>query len=659
MDKYIIGIDVGGTSIKAGVVTMQGNIVGTLNVPTNSGKQAEIIVEETCSGLTTMLQKKKIIRNDVMGIGIGTPGALDLEKGIILKSPNLPSWDGFKIRDTFSEGMGGLPAALDNDANAAALGEFYFGAGKDCLNLIVLTLGTGLGGGVIVNGEILHGNNGIAGELGHITVDANDDFRCGCGNTGCFEGYVGVKGIIRRANEALHTFTTSSLKEYQPELTPKIIYEEALKGDTCAIKILSDTGRYLGIAIASYINIFNPARIILTGGVANSQEFFMPALKQEIAKRAFPTGVDNVEIIISKRVETAGILGAASVYLAKEDKQFSKDINRIHIKSNESQYILSLHIGATGTQSAIIKTQGEKIPIVREISCSPQGTTRAEIIDIAYKQALKTLETSGIERSLILGTGISTPGQVDVAQKIIYSSPHLEWAKVKIYDEFEGLPNPILIDNDADASALAELLFGRGKNTDNFLCLIICTGIGAGLVIDRKIYRGFKGLAGEVGHQSINFEGDTCQCGNTGCLEVYASGRSLVEKMKAYILGGEKTSLIPKINNLNYLDICNAAEEGDQLSISLLKDMGKYLGIGIANILNIISPDKLIISGRLSRAYQFFKDQITTEIKARAFPLVAEKILSLELSNFGDDVDLISAAATFLYQYHEKLIDRS
>ncbi len=315
----------------------------------------------------------------------------------------------------------------------------------------------------------------------------------------------------------------------------------------------------------------------------------------------------------------------------------------------KKEYILSIHIGVIRAQSAIIKISNNQLEIVNRSIIKRQNTSKQQIINIVNKQVEDLINESKIDRDQIIGTGISSAGPVDIQRKQILFLPNLEMNSFDIEKDFKNLPGPIFIDNDANSVALAELKFGKGRGINNFISVIISTGIGAGIVINNKIYRGSTGTAGEIGHQIINYGGAPCHCGTNGCWEAYASGRAVVERMQRQISLGQSqnSDLISKKDELTYIDICNAADQQDSLSKDILTENGKYIGIGLANLINIFDPDRIILCGGLARAYKYFEEKLRFEI-ANIMPT---KPSSIEVTNFGDDAILMGAATTFIYQY--------
>jgi glucokinase len=249
----------------------------------------------------------------MLGIGIGVPGLIRLEEGVIAKAPNLPGWEDFPLRDELERELQ-CPVVLENDANAAALGEVWMGAGHDVEDLVLLTLGTGIGGGIISQGRILHGYLGMAGELGHITVEPHSGIRCGCGNFGCVEVHASATAIARMGEEAVSLGSSralAALKEEHGALDALLVERAAREGDPEAIKIYERMGCWLGRALANLINIFNFPLYLLAGGVVGGWKLFAPAMFQEIEQRSLTYRESDTRVKKAKLGNKAGLFGAA------------------------------------------------------------------------------------------------------------------------------------------------------------------------------------------------------------------------------------------------------------------------------------------------------------------------------------------------------------
>lgn len=321
MKKVAIGVDVGGTKINAVAIDETGKILAKVVAPTNASKGKTVAIRNILSvikQIITLAQNKNL---HPTGIGIGAPGPLNPETGIIIKAPNLPGWKNVPLRNIISAHTN-LPVVLENDANAAALGEYYFGAGKNAKVMLLLTLGTGVGGGIIIDGKIFSGANFIGAELGH-TIIKYDGLKCPCGNYGCLEAYVSAPAIVRRAQTAQgkKTALIKMTNKRLTGLTAKMIYEAAKKGDRFSQNIMRETGQLLGIGITTLANIFNPELVIIGGGVSQAGNMILSTARQEVRRRAMPGIARTLSILHAKLGEEAGAIGAACLILFNASKQ--------------------------------------------------------------------------------------------------------------------------------------------------------------------------------------------------------------------------------------------------------------------------------------------------------------------------------------------------
>jgi glucokinase len=318
--RYIVGVDLGGTNIVAAALPEDGSAThGFRSDLTRSAEGANAVVDRIVTMIDTVIEETiratGAKRSDFAGVGVGAPGPLDRELGIVITTPNL-GWTNFPLRDVIGERVG-LHATLDNDANCATLGEWWLGAARGGRNVVGMTIGTGIGGGLILNGQLYHGSSDVAGEIGHSTIDITGR-RCKCGNYGCLEAYASGPSIADRAREALGSDTDSLLYtlvhgELQ-RLTAAIVYEAARKGDEVGIEVVRETARFLGAGIANLLNIFNPDVVVLAGGVTQAGDTLFAPLRREVRKRAFPTAVEGCRIVPGSLPGTAGIVGAVATF---------------------------------------------------------------------------------------------------------------------------------------------------------------------------------------------------------------------------------------------------------------------------------------------------------------------------------------------------------
>ncbi len=318
-----VGVDLGGTNIVVGAMSDDGSRqYGMHSEPTRSDEGADRVIERMAemveTTITTAMRETGAERSAFKGVGIGAPGPLDREKGIVKVAPNL-KWVDVPLRDKMSA-LTGLPAAIDNDANCATYGEWWIGAARGGRNVVGLTIGTGIGGGLILDGMLYHGSSDMAGELGHITIDQNGR-RCGCGNYGCLEAYASGPAIADRAREALDLETDSILPDLvqgdRARITAQTVYDAASQGDLIARDVVRDTARFLGIGVANLLNIFNPDVVVIAGGVTQAGDALFEPLRAEVRRRAFRAAVDACRIVPGELPGNAGVIGAAAAFRAQ------------------------------------------------------------------------------------------------------------------------------------------------------------------------------------------------------------------------------------------------------------------------------------------------------------------------------------------------------
>jgi len=313
---FFVGLDVGGTNIKIGVVDDAGQTLAYQSLRTEQDKGAEDACVRMAAVVRRLLDENNINANDVVRAGIATPGPMDIAKGMILRPGNLPGWWDFPIRDRMSHHLG-VPVTFANDANAAAYGEFWSGAGKQYHSLVLLTLGTGIGGGIVLNGKVWHGADDIAAELGHVSI-CYAGRRCNCGTIGCVEAYASATAVVKRTQEALRQGARSALAKGGKLDLSKVAKEDkcghiflaAKRGDAFARKIVADTIVYLATAMASLVNTFNPDMIVLYGGMTKAGSQLFGPLRKEVAKRCFKVGAHRCKIVPSK-LGAHAVIGSA------------------------------------------------------------------------------------------------------------------------------------------------------------------------------------------------------------------------------------------------------------------------------------------------------------------------------------------------------------
>jgi len=319
--QYIIGVDLGGTNIVVGAMSADGKQHFAMrSIPTNPEVGAEGVADRIVGLIEGVIldtiAETNSSRRDVLGVGVGAPGPLDREKGLVVVAPNL-GWRNFPLRDSIGERLR-LPVTLDNDANCATVGEWWQGAARGGTNVVGMTIGTGIGGGVIIDGKLFHGASDVAGEIGHTTIDLNGR-HCKCGNYGCLEAYASGPAIATRAREVLVREETASLLPSLvggklDSITAETVYKAAQQGDAVASEIVRDTARYLGAGIANLLNILNADVVVVAGGVTQAGDALFVPLRAEVRRRAFRPAVDATRIVAGELPGTAGVVGAVATF---------------------------------------------------------------------------------------------------------------------------------------------------------------------------------------------------------------------------------------------------------------------------------------------------------------------------------------------------------
>jgi len=309
MRDFAIGVDVGGTNLRVAAIDSSGEVLEKIRLSTEVEAGRDAVLDEMCRSVTDL--RERLASTRLAGIGFGVPGLIYMDEGKIRESPNLPGWNDYPIRDEIEERLR-TRVFLENDANAAALGEKWMGLGRDVDSLAMLTLGTGVGGGVVISGRVWHGMLGMAGELGHITADPAGP-RCGCGNLGCLEAIASATGIARMAREAIDQGRAPKLAAMAGtrELSSALVYEASMEGDSGAREVFERAGRALGIVLADLVNIFNFPLYVITGGVVKAWDLFAPTMMKEVEWRSFVYRAGGTRIAASELGAEAGLYGAA------------------------------------------------------------------------------------------------------------------------------------------------------------------------------------------------------------------------------------------------------------------------------------------------------------------------------------------------------------
>lgn len=315
--RYVVGIDIGGTNLVVGTVREDGaEVVGLVSEPTLPEQGPDAVIARIVRLARASMAEAG--DREIAGVGIGAPGPLDTKRGLVLLTPNL-GWVNLPLRDRLGQALA-LPAELDNDANCAILGEWWQGAARGADVVVGLTIGTGIGGGIVLGGRIFHGASDVAGEIGHMTIDSTGR-RCKCGNYGCLEAYASGPAIAARAVEGIEAGAETSLPQYVQgdlaRITAQVVYEAAHDGDEYALEVVHETAKLLGAGVASIINLFNPEVVVICGGVTLAGDRLFVPLRSEAKRRAFRPAVEVCRIVPGELSGTAGVYGAAAVFMQR------------------------------------------------------------------------------------------------------------------------------------------------------------------------------------------------------------------------------------------------------------------------------------------------------------------------------------------------------
>ncbi len=309
--KYCFGVDIGGTTVKMGLFTIEGKLLDKWEIKTCTANKGEAILPDVAQAIADKMHEKDIMKDNIAGVGVGIPAPVD-GNGVVQNTANL-GWGYKEVSRELSELLGGLKVAAGNDANVAALGEMWLGAGRGQKNMIMVTLGTGVGGGVIIDGKVLVGSGGAGGEIGHICVNNNETDTCGCGRHGCLEQYASATGIARLARMRLQKNDDATVLRGQ-EIDAKAVFDAVKAGDKVANEVAEEFGRYLGYAMANLAVITDPKTIVIGGGVSKAGEVLLSYIEKPFYEKAFFANQD-VKFVLATLGNDAGICGAAKLII--------------------------------------------------------------------------------------------------------------------------------------------------------------------------------------------------------------------------------------------------------------------------------------------------------------------------------------------------------
>lgn len=314
MNQAKIGFDLGGTNMGASIVSLDGKILYSNECPTLASESSENVIGRIKNLITNCFEKAKTENLEILSIGIGCPGIIDTDNGIVKYSPNITNWSNVEISKILNQEFH-VPVYVDNDVRVAALGEYFFGAGRGYKNILCITIGTGIGGGIILDGKIMRGSSQSMGEIGHITLK-KDGPLCGCGNYGCLEALASSIAIIREAKVVIENNGSEIMKNLLAntgELNAKLVTDAYHQGDKEAIRIINEVAEWVGIGLSSVINLINPEVIIIGGGVSLAGDILFNPIKKEIEKRALKIPRELVKIVPAQLGNDAGMIGSSTL----------------------------------------------------------------------------------------------------------------------------------------------------------------------------------------------------------------------------------------------------------------------------------------------------------------------------------------------------------
>lgn len=312
-EKWLIGVDLGGTTTKMALINPFGDLLVKWEIPTDVTSEGKNIVANIARAIDEMLLVQKLTKKDIYGVGIGAPGPIDLETGEVFEAINLGWRNAYPLKEMFEEKYT-FSVVIDNDANCAALGELWQGAGKGASDLVCITLGTGVGGGVIANGRIVHGTSCAAGEIGHMIAIPEGGTPCNCGKSGCLETIASGTGIVRLAEEMATARNFGMLKKIKQKngaILAKDVFDAARDGDQVAEKVIEKVAFHLGLALANIANTLNPEKVVIGGGVSRASEILLHPVRKKFHQFAFPRVSKSTSVVLASLGNDAGVFGAA------------------------------------------------------------------------------------------------------------------------------------------------------------------------------------------------------------------------------------------------------------------------------------------------------------------------------------------------------------
>ena len=470
-------------------------------------------------------------------VGIGAAGFVDKARSVVIFAPNI-LWRDEPLRERVQAQVD-LPVVVENDANAAAWAEFRFGAGEDVDDLVLLTVGTGIGGGIVLDGELYRGAYGVAAEVGHLRV-VPQGVLCGCGNRGCWEQYASGRALVRDARELVqargpgYEALAAASGGVAERVDGPTVTRLAREGDPASVALVAEVGRWLGEGLASLTAVLDPAVAVVGGGVAAAGDLLLgpmrTAFEAELTAHGYrPHARDPAGRARQRgrhrRCRRPGPAAARPLSGCGSYRRPSGTMASVPLLERLS---IGIDIGGTRVKAGVVDPDGN---VVDRTGRDTPTRSPTEVED-TIADIVRELRS----RHTVVGVGIGAAGFVDITRSTVLFSPHLAWRHEPLRDAvYRRIGLSVIVENDANAAAWAEFRFGAAQREDDLICITLGTGIGGAIMIGGLLYRGRHGMAGEFGHMQVVPQGHPCECGNLGCWEQYASGNALVRDARRLI----------------------------------------------------------------------------------------------------------------------------
>jgi glucokinase len=638
------GIDLGGTKIQAVVVDGRHAVLGEDRRPTPQTGGPADVAAAIAAAQSAAAAAAGVDTASLIGVGVGSPGEIDAATGAVAQARNLPDWEGSFPLGPELERLLGAPVRLGNDVSVATEAEAELGAGRDFGSLLGVFWGTGVGGGIVLDGRLWVGR-GIAGELGHVVVRQGGR-HCPCGRRGCLEAYAGRGAMEARARKLAGEGRDTKLfqlmeKHGRDRLTSGIWARALERDDELAHELVGEAVEALGTGVASAVNLLDVEAVIVGGGLGLRlgepyREHIEAAMLPHLFNDAEPPAV---------RLAALGDLGGAigAALLVAPGRPARRRRAPEVVAAGGAGAVVGVDVGGTKVAAGIVDGAELRDRVERPTDLSSADALLDEIAAVAR-------DAGGGELAAV---GVGIPSQIDAASGTALASVNVPLSGVPVRDALgKRLGVPVFIDNDANCAALAEAHLVPDPPAHELVMLTLGTGVGGGIVIDGRIFRGATGLAAELGHIVIDGRAAADEPAamddlpRPGSLEWHCSGRGLAREATRCAQrnpDGALGRLYAEHGRVSGRDAVAAARAGDSQALALMERYGRWLGIGVATVVNAFEPKRVVIGGGLSGAAELFLDVAVAEAARWALPALWERT-TVGLARGGADAGAIGAA---------------